>query len=60
MIAHQAIRMNLAVEVCGQLLQMKQVKQVVVVPAKTGRAIVAALDNMNSHLGKNETSLPRH
>jgi hypothetical protein len=60
MVAHQAVRMDLAVEICGQLLEVQEVEQVVAVCSKAGSAIVAALDDMNSDSGKDKASLPGH
>jgi hypothetical protein len=59
-VRHQAVGMDGAVVPLGQLPQMRQIHQVVVIVPEASNSIVAALDNMDGNARKDEPQWPRH
>jgi hypothetical protein len=59
-VCHQAVRMHCAVVLFGQLAQVRQVNEVVSVTSKTGRAVVAALNDVNRYTGQDQAQRSRH
>jgi hypothetical protein len=47
-------------EFLRQFAQVEEIKQPIAVGYKAGRSIIAALDEMDSHMGKNQARLSWH
>jgi hypothetical protein len=59
-IGHQAICVHRTREFLGQLAQVKEIQQAIAVRDKASGSIVAALDEVNSYMGKHQARLSWH
>jgi hypothetical protein len=60
MIRHEAVRMNLALVLAGQVGQVRHVGEVVAIGAKTSATVVASLDDVQRDAGENQPRMPGH
>jgi len=59
-VAHQAVRVQLASRTYENASQVEEIKRAILVSSKTGGAVIGALDRMNSDSRKHDARAPWH
>jgi hypothetical protein len=60
MIAHEAVRVQLATRTCEHSAEVEKIKRAIFVGYKAGAAVIGALDRMDSDSWKHDACAPRH